>query len=168
MVHNHLHLYKFLLPEGHMGEVCKSSKLRWSFGNRVELNRKGLSLLTIERINVVYSVLNINWLSIQNRPNFVASSVRMNIKCSEQFHENSVFVYCNRRVHFRVISESDGQLHFHASPRSEGASYKRDFSLEIAANYFCHLSCANSHYMCSVPSLLFAQPLTQGSDKFAA
>jgi hypothetical protein len=147
MLHNHLHLYKLLLPEGHVGEVCKPPKLRSSFGNRVELNRKGLSLLIIERINVVYSVLNINWLFIQGRPSFVASSVRMSIKCSEQFHENLIFVYYNIRVHCSVISESDGQLHFHGSPRSEGASYKRDFSLEIAANYFTQLSCANSHYV---------------------
>jgi len=143
MLRNHLHLYHLLLPEGHMGEVCKSSKLRCTFGNRVELNRKELSQLLIERINVVYSVLNINWLFIQGRPSFVALSVRISIKCSEQTHENLISGYYNSSV----ISESDGQLHFHGSPRSDGVSYKRDFSLEIAANYFSQLSCANSQHV---------------------
>jgi len=147
MLHNHLHLYHLLLPEVHMGEVYKSSKLRRSFGNRVELNRKGLSLLIIERINVVYSALNINWLFIQGRPSFVASSVRISIKCSEQTHEYLISGYYNRRVHCSVSSESDGQLHSHGSPRSEGISYKRYFSLEIAANYFSQLSCANSQHV---------------------
>jgi len=90
MLHNHLHIQYLLLPEGHIGEVSKSSKLRRSVGNRVELNIKGISLLIIERINVVYSALNSNWLFIQGRPSFAASSVRISIECSEQTHENLI------------------------------------------------------------------------------
>ena len=71
----------------------------------------------------------------------------MIIKCSEQFHENLIFVFYNRRVHRSFISESDGQFHFYGSHRSEGVSYKRDISLEIAANDFSQLCCANSHYV---------------------
>ena len=142
MLHS-LHLYTLLLPEGQMGEACKLYKSRCCFGNWVAKISKVLSLI-IERINVPYSVLNIEWLFIKYRSSSVASSVRISIKCSEEFHKNVIFVYCNTAA---LSSECDREFHFHGSHRSEGASYKWDLSSEMAVNSFSHFSFVNSHYL---------------------